>query len=103
MKAHELAEQLINELCEPEDIKAVETYVEDLAQWVIDAIKGKVASRMKATITEHTNYNPAKLDIATMRQEIGKLTLESAKDRNAREQAEMEARVNKPTTPAGRT
>lgn len=94
---------LMEQILSPEEITAIAAYVEDPVQWWIDALVNKAHSRMKATIAEHTNYNPAKLDTVTMRQEIGKLKLESAKDRNAREQAEMEAKISKPIAPTGRT
>lgn len=92
MNGYKIAEQLINEICEPEDVVAVEAYVEDFALWVINAIQGKVASRRKAVINEHTNYNASKLELSEARTQIRKLTLESAKARNAREQAEIEAK-----------
>ena len=84
---------LMDQILTPEEITAFAVYVDDPVQWWIDALKNKAASRIKATIAEHTNLNPGKLDIATMRQEIGKLTLESAKARNAREMAEIEAKI----------
>ena len=94
---------LMEQILSPEEITAIAAYVEDPVQWWIDAIVNKAHSRMKATISEHTNYNPSKLDAATMIQEIGKLKLESAKDRNARELAEMEAKIKAATAPTGRT
>lgn len=93
MNGYKIAEQLINEICEPEDVVAVEAYVEDFALWVINAIQGKVASRRKAVINEHTNYNASKLELSEARAQIRKLAIESAKARNAREMAEMEART----------
>ena len=97
------AKGLMEQILAPEEITAIAAYVEDPVQWWIDAIVNKAHSRMKATISEHTNLNPAKLDITTMRQEVGKLKLESAKDRNAREMAEIEAKIKAATDPTGRT
>ena len=97
------AKGLMEQILSPEEITAIAAYVEDPVQWWIDAIVNKAQSRMKATIIEHTNLNPAKLDAVTMRQEIGKLTLETAKDRNARELAEIEAKIKAATDPTGRT
>lgn len=97
------AKDLMEQILSSEEIMAIAVYVDDPVQWWIDAIINKANSRMKATISEHTNLNPAKLDVATMRQEIGKLTLETAKARNAREQAEIEAKIKAATTPTGRT
>ena len=97
------AKGLMEQILSPEEITAIAAYVEDPVQWWIDAIVNKAQSRMKATIIEHTNLNPAKLDAVTMRQEIGKLTLETAKDRNAREMAEIEAKIKAATDPTGRT
>ena len=93
MAIYDEAKALMEKILPAEEITAIAAYVDDPVQWWIDALKNKAASRMKATITEHTNLNPGKLDIATMRQEIGKLTLESAKARNAREKAEIEAKI----------
>ena len=97
------AKGLIEQILSTEETTAFAAYVEDPVQWWIDALVNKSHSRMKATIAEHTNLNPAKLDIATMRQEIGKLTLETAKDRNAREKAEFEAKIKAATATTGRT
>lgn len=103
MAIYDEAKALMEKILPAEEIIAIAAYVDDPVQWWIDAIVNKAASRMKAIVTEHTNLNPGKLDIATMRQEIGKLTLESAKARNARELAEFEAAIKVATTPTGRT
>ena len=103
MAIYDEAKALMEKILPVEEITAIAAYVEDPVQWWIDAIVNKAHSRMKATISEHTNLNPAKLDITTMRQEVGKLKLESAKDRNARELAEFEAAIKVATTPTGRT
>lgn len=103
MAIYDEAKVLMEKILHAEEIAAIAAYVDDPVQWWIDALKNKAASRMKATIAEHTNLNPGKLDAATMRQEIGKLTLESAKARNAREKAEFEAAIKAATTPTGRT
>ena len=99
MAIYDEAKTLMDQILTSEEITAFAVHVEDPVQWWIDALKNKAVSRMKSTIAEHTNLNPSKLDTATMRQEIGKLTLESAKARNAREKAEFEAAIKAATTP----
>ena len=103
MAIYEEAKALMEKILPVEEITAIAAYVEDPVQWWIDAIVNKAHSRMKATISEQTNLTPAKLDITTMRQEVGKLKLESAKDRNAREMLEIEAKIKAATDPTGRT
>ena len=93
MAIYDEAKVLMEKILPAEEITAVAAYVDDPVQWWLNALVNKAHSRMKAAIAEHTNYNPSKLDAATMRQEIGKLTLESAKARNARERAEIEAKI----------
>ena len=95
MAIYDEAKALMEKILPAQEITAIAAYVEDPVQWWSDALKNKAASRMKATIAEHTNLNPGKLDAATMRQEIGKLTLESAKARNAREMAELDAIISR--------
>ena len=97
------AKALMEKILPAEEITAIAAYVEDPVQWWIDSIVNKAGSRMKAIVVEHTNKNASKLLRDEMRQEIGKLTLETAKSRNAREKAEFEAAIKAATTPTGRT
>ena len=95
MAIYDEAKVLIEKILPADEITAIAAYVDDPVQWWIDAIVNKAGSRMKAIVTEHTNKNASKLLRDEMRQEIGKLTLETAKSRKAREYAEMEAEAEK--------
>lgn len=103
MAIYDEAKALMEKILPAEEVTAIAAYVDDPVQWWIDSIVNKAGSRMKAIVTEHTNLNASKLLRNEMRQEIGKLTLETAKARKAREYAEMEAKFNKPKTPTSRT
>jgi hypothetical protein len=97
MSSYNKAKSLMEEILTVEEIKAIAAYVEDPVQWWLNALQNKAECRMKAALIEHSEFNPVKLTHERKRQEVGKLKLESAKDRNAREQAKMKAKLKEKT------
>lgn len=87
-----------------EEYKAMEAeIVEGPETWTIHAGKNRARQAMDSIIERETTHRAKALDLAEKEAIIRPIELESAKARNDRKLAEMEAKFNKPIAPTGRT
>lgn len=67
-----------------EQLKALETDIVDIQEWIDNAVNVKANKVTDRLILENTEYNPNKLDQATRDQLIRDMTVETAAEKNAK-------------------
>lgn len=87
-----------------EEFKAIESRkIEGAEAWIKHAAAELTRKCMDRVIEENTTHRAKALSHEEKAAIIKPMKLESAKDRNARELAEMEAKIKAARTPTGRT
>lgn len=72
-----LKEMIVSE----EENKAVEYYIIDFSQWIIETVKNKIQSRIDAFFTENTDRNVNKIPEEEKRELIKKANVKLRKER----------------------
>jgi len=72
-----LAETVISK----EEVKAVEYYVLDFADWIIEAAKNKASTRVNVFIADLSDKNVNKLNKAQKKTEVTRVNVKSRKER----------------------
>lgn len=87
-----------------EEFKAIEAVkIEGADAWLTHAAKDLARRCMDRVIESNTTYRAKALNEAEKQAIIKPMELESAKDRKAREMAEIEAKIKAATDPKNRT
>lgn len=86
-------EQIGQDLLSDEEVKALETDIHSVQDWIANAIHNKARQCIDKVVLKHSDLNPNKVREVDKFAVVKKAKLETAAEREVREDAELLARL----------